>query len=313
MAAQWPHVGRNALTSAGSCFGYAVDSELPLDYLRRGPGVPLRVLRTDAVPEEPRTPPLVSWPARHERPFSARLHARPGNGFQFTVEGVARFDVDPGNGVIAVDGAASASTWESVLWGVPAMLCIGVRGDLALHAAAVEVGGSALILAAPGRAGKTTLAAAFARAGHRLLSEDMTCCRPGRPSTVLPGPALVRVRPDVHARFRIEGVRVVTETPDRVHLALADSARGTGLPVPIFAVVLLTEGGDEASLERWGSEEAIRDLWALSFKLPTEADQARCFRAVADLAATVPVWKLRRRLRFEELDQVVDKVLSQCS
>ena len=57
------------------------------------------------------------------------------------------------------------------------MLCFRARGDTALHAAAVEVDGQAVVLGAPGTFGKTTLAAAFHAAGHRLLSEDTTCIR----------------------------------------------------------------------------------------------------------------------------------------
>ena len=72
------------------------------------------------------------------------------------------------------------------------------RGDLAVHAAAVDVDGSALLLAAPGRYGKTTLAAAFAGQGYRLLAEDTTCYRPSSDPSVLPGLAMLRIRPDVH-------------------------------------------------------------------------------------------------------------------
>ena len=66
---------------------------------------------------------------------------------------------------------------EARLFGLPAALCFMTRGDVAVHAAAVDVDGSALLLAAPGRFGKTTLAAAFAGEGFRLLAEDTACYR----------------------------------------------------------------------------------------------------------------------------------------
>ncbi len=42
-----------------------------------------------------------------------------------------------------------------------------------LHAAAIEVSGQAIVLCGPSGAGKTTLTLAFARRGHRFLTEEM--------------------------------------------------------------------------------------------------------------------------------------------
>jgi hypothetical protein len=68
--------------------------------------------------------------------------------------------------------------------------------------------------------------------------------------------------------------------------------------------VFLAEG-DTAALESVEPPEALRDLWALSFRLPTEADVGRSFAAVADLAATVPVLRLRRPLLLDALAEHV--------
>ena len=44
---------------------------------------------------------------------------------------------------------------EERLWGIPAALALIRRGDVAVHAAAVEIDGRALLFAGPGRFGKT--------------------------------------------------------------------------------------------------------------------------------------------------------------
>ena len=56
------------------------------------------------------------------------------------------------------------------------------------------------------------MAAAFHRAGHRVLSEDTTCVRLGPEQAVVPGPAMLRVRHDVAAELELPSVRRVGES-----------------------------------------------------------------------------------------------------
>jgi hypothetical protein len=79
--------------------------------------------------------------------------------------------------------------------------------------------------------------------------------------------------------------------------------------VPLRAVVFLDEG-ETAGLEPVDPPEALRDLWALSFRLPTEEDVSRSFAAVADLAAAVPVLRLRRPLALDALADHVALVVA---
>jgi hypothetical protein len=184
-----------------------------------------------------------------------------------------------------------------------------------LHAAAVEVDGGAIVFAAPGMFGKTTLAAAFLHRGHRVLAEDLACCRlPAQgPPVVLPGPALLRVRPDVYDLFGdIRGARAVADDPERVHLALEDDLRGTGDPVPIAALVLLRRTSPRIHLERAESTSLLADLWTVSFNLPTDEDRSRCFAGIVDLVDAVPTWTLDRPLSFESLPSVLDEVIATC-
>ena len=76
------------------------------------------------------------------------------------------------------------------------------------------------------------------------------------------------------------------------------------------AVVFLDESEEAAALEPVELPEAIRDLWALSFRLPTEEDVGRSFAGVTDLATAVPVFRLRRPLDLDRLDDHVSLVLA---
>lgn len=220
--------------------------------------------------------------------------------------------MDPVGPAITVPRDADPIAREERLWGIPAALCFAQRGDVPIHAAAVDVGGRALLFAGPGRFGKTTLAAAFLRAGHRVLSEDVTCCRLDPGPAVLPGPAMLRIRRDVFERLDVPGTRPVAEDPERIHLAIEESTDRSGDPVPLAGVVFLRRGAPDLTLIRVPGERWLPELWTVSFNLPTDEDRARNFRAIADLAAAVPLWLLDRPLEFANLERIVDHVASTC-
>jgi hypothetical protein len=288
------------------CFGYEVRSELAFEYLREGgaTGV-LEVAETRRDDPGELGEPLREWLARPERPFTARLF-REEYGWRLWVADMGSYHIDPAAGSIEVPRGAPALLREERLWGIPTVLCFLARGDHSLHAASVEHEGRAIVVGAPGRFGKTTLAAALVGAGYRLLSEDSTCLRASSDDVVVvPGPAMLRVRRNPDRPVEVAGARVL-RMDERIHLAIEQDLRGTGDPVPVDAIVLLRESDDgQPRLERVTPEEAIPDLWALSFSTPTDEDRRRCFDGVTSLAARVPIWNLHRPMRYEVLDAVV--------
>jgi hypothetical protein len=296
---------------AGVVYGYEVDSPLALTFLRTGLGDPIAVAEADPGPE-PAGEPILEWKPRPGNPFRARLYGDPSR-YGVWIDDMGGFDVEPDVPRITVPPDGDPVRREERLWGVPAALCFSRRGDLPLHGSAVEVDGRALVFCGPGRFGKTTLAAAFLRRGHRILSEDLVCSRPGGEPAVIPGPATLRVRPDVYERFgQIAGTEVVATDPDRVHLALVDELRGSCEPVPLAGVVILRRGLPDVELYRVEADRFLAELFTVSFNLPTDAERARSFAGVADLAAGVPLWLLDRPLEFDTLDGVVDRLITTC-
>lgn len=291
-------------TALGTCFGFSVHTALPLEYLRAGEGEPLEVTAPAPEGDEDDDRLLIEWKPSPGRPLEARLYADEQARFRLWIQGGGWFSIDPHARRVHVPEAGVRT--EERLWGIPALLCFRARGDLPLHAAAVEVGGRALILAAPRTYGKTTLAAAFHRAGHRVLSEDLTCIRLEPQPHVVPGPAMLRLRRDVAAALDLPDADVVGEDDDRIHYALRD--RGNCEPVPLREILLLHDSDDDATLEPAELPDALRDLWALSFRLPTEADVGRSFAAIADLAGRVPVRRLLRPLRLDDLGRDVERL-----
>lgn len=288
------------MKAQGACYGFEVRSALPFVYLREGSGDPLEVAAPAPTGSRPDDRLLVEWRPTPDVPLEAELYSD-GLGFRLQIGG-GWFSVEPDACRIEVPADGGLRT-EERLWGIPALLCFLARGDLPLHAAALELDGGAVLVAAPRTYGKTTMAAACHQGGHRVLSEDTSCLRLGPQPAVVPGPAMLRVRPDVAGRLELPRARRVGEDPDRIHFALDDP--GDCAPVPLAAVVFLDESDGPARLEPVDQADAIRDLWALSFRLPTEEDVTRSFAGVTDLAAAVPAFRLRRRLALEELDDHV--------
>ena len=291
----------------GSCYGFQPVSGLGFEYLRRGGGEPLDVHEREAADDE--TGVLVTeWTPIPGRRVWARLYAD-GPRYRLWVDGYGSFGVDPRAPSVGLPrGGESAVRREERLWGVPAMLCFIARGDLPLHAAAVDVGGEAVLLGGPGYVGKTTLAAGFDAAGYRVLAEDVSCIRFSPEPCVVPGPAMLRVRQDVAERLVLPHARAVATSDNRVHFSLDPDRRGDSTPVPLRAVVLLRGADDEIVLDRIPAAEALRDLWPLSFRLPTVEDRARCFDGIVRLAASVRLWNLHRPLQLDDIGRVVELI-----
>jgi hypothetical protein len=300
----------------GACHGFHVCSDLPVALTRSAdlarPMPILSVQQASGSMPEPTEPALREWVPGPGTPFSARLHRLP-DGYGMWIDDLGAYHVSPAASRITVPAGVPVANWEPRLWGMPAALCYIARGDVSLHAAAVDVDGSALLFIAPGRFGKTTLAAAFLRAGHRVLAEDMCRCAAHPVPSVYPGPAMLRMRRDSHERLGdLPGTRVALEDDERVHLVMADSLRGGGEPVPIGAVVALQVGSGPTTLEPISAAEAIPLLWATSFNFADRQDRIRCFQGVSAVAGTVPVWRLSRRLEYGGLPSLVEQIVATC-
>ena len=260
-------------------------------------------------PTPPGGLPLSEWKLQgSDRDITAKLYSV-DQSYRYWISDAGWFRVDPSSRSIRIPEVGDEIIREHRLWGLPTLLCSMHRGDFFLHAAAVEVDGGAVLLAAPGRYGKTTLAMAFHREGYRVLSEDSACCRLASSPVLLPGPALLRVRPDMFDGRAPAGTHVVADYDDRIFLALDQDRRGSDDPVPIKAIVLLRESANEIHLDRVPAQKSLPDLWALSFRLPNDAARARSFVQLTGLVGNVPIWNLFRPLQVPSLSKTVAKIV----
>ncbi len=185
-------------------------------------------------------------------------------------------------------------------------------GGLNLHGSAVAMGAGegegALAFMGLSRRGKTTLAGAFAAAGHPFLSEDTVALeRSGEHYLVQPMRPVLRVFHD-SAHF------LLGQAPDWDDEDSKSEVDASGLlpfadrPAPLRHIFLLGPGeAHRVVITRLGEVEALAQLMQQAFVLDVE-DKPRLrahFERVAILAAKVPCHLLDYPRRYDHLPQVI--------
>lgn len=289
-------------------FGFELDSPFPLQTARFGTGSALRIVSTRKLSPGVGAP-LLSWTADANNPLDATLRDDGAGGFVLEIGDAGNYQVRPDEGIIRIPPSTPDPLREIRLMGLPLLLCFLKRGDLSLHAAAVEGPNGAILIAAPGRHGKTSLAAAFMKLGCRLLTEDLCCISPGPIPMILPGPASLRVRPDM-AQFVLPIPSMVEIGTLDERLVLTSDNPGNCDPVPVGAILLLKDFGDHLSVEPSPALDRLPDLWLLSLHLPSEADRTRKFGQLVDLLNTVPAWDVIQSDDRSELERSAESILA---
>jgi hypothetical protein len=177
-----------------------------------------------------------------------------------------------------------------------------LRGITCLHASAVAFGDYAIALTGLPGAGKSTLAAAFARSGFRVLSDDVAALTDeGGQLLVQPGYPRVNLWPDsVRALCGSENALPrITPTWDKRYLALdRNGSRFATEALPLRAIYVL--GAREAALsdpiiEEVAGSEAFMVLVANTYVnyLLDRDMRSREFGALSRVMAAIPIRRIR--------------------
>jgi hypothetical protein len=254
-----------------SLYGFEVKSDLPLRRLNSAPGTrgELRVEAAASPLERPDRAPASTLVTDDGRCWYASYELEDGR-CRLELPPAASFLLEPASGRVIVDGdGVDDELREHRI--VSSALCtlLSMRGDLVLHASAVEAGGRAVLFCGPTQRGKSTLARALGEAGRRLLGEDGIAIDLGdRESVAFPGARGVRVRSrDGNGQARTD--------------LLPDPGSGEPGPCPVGAVVLLEERGAELAVEPL---EPARALALLTPNLVHSGGRGAIGAAFANLA-----------------------------
>lgn len=245
------------------------------------------------------------------------LFYRLGSKYLLRFPGLADFCIDPGKRLVTCGPAPDVpdETIADMYFNQIIPLVMGADGDLVLHASAVAVNGAGIaFLGSTGR-GKSTLAAAFARAGHAFLTDDGLILEPsGDGFVVHPRRPILRLRPDSEAAILQlpealpSGIdQLKARVPARSEIPFHDT------PVPLSAIYLLAEPDpcDDVTITRLSPAAALSQLIGHSFILDVE-DRPRVkahFGQLAQLAVQVTCYSLDYPRRYSDLPSVINAII----
>lgn len=217
---------------------------------------------------------------------------------------------------IVVDPAPDAAE-RDVRWvvlGAAFNFLLHQRGHFVLHASAVGINGAAVAFVGDSGTGKSTTAAAFVDAGHRLLSDDVAGVDLSGPvPTVRGGFPAIKLRDPVASRFKRRLSPI--SSPEPTECAADDEQfhrvdEGGSVELPLRAVYLLEEG-DQLRVTRIDSTTAVATLAQHAYTVGMHGRRDEATLALdhaSKLAETVPVSMLQRPQTFDVLSDVIDLV-----
>lgn len=281
----------------GSLYGFDVKSELPLQRLNSAAGT-RGELRIEAAAEPlaaPDRPPIGSrvtdggyrWFASYELDGGECLLEMPPTG---------SFLLQPAAGRIVVEVAdGDAELLEHRVASSAICTLLSLRGDLVLHAAAVEADGRAIVFCGPSLQGKSTLARALGEAGCRLFGEDGIAIE------------LSAEGPVAHPGAR--GVRMRSLAAGRRPALVDDPGPGEPGPCPVATVVLLGERGSAFEVEPLEPARAMALLTPNLIHSGGRASIAGAFQRLAALLGTVPALQVSLADDLEALPEICQRFL----
>ena len=228
--------------------------------------------------------------------------------------------------VLDRDGSTVRGSWasdatledaESYLVGPVFGLLLYLRGLTCLHASAIARHGEALVFVGAAEAGKSTLAAAFAKNDHPVLSddilvleraEDVFFARPGVPRIGLWPESVQHLWGDRDALPR----QVATWDKRFLDLDRANLFQETPLPIGALYVLGDRMPGVTPRIECLQGVEAVLALIANKYvtRVAKREQDTRDFELLSAFAASVPIRRITRSDALSDLDATRDAILA---
>ena len=183
------------------------------------------------------------------------------DGYTLRVPGHCDFAIDRALSTVDCrpDPTVAPELVGILLAGVVSAFLLDLRGELVLHASAIERDGAALAFAADSGMGKSTLAALMCAAGARLVADDVLRIDVRDPIAAVAGARRLRMRAGAQAVLDAFTTPPPSNTTVDDRTAIALAAVDPGTTIPLGAIVVPSPNRAHARLElhRFRGAEAV--------------------------------------------------------
>jgi hypothetical protein len=194
-------------------------------------------------------------------------------------------------------------------------LAISHRGDLVLHAGAVEVDGVAVLFSGPSGSGKSTLVASFAAGEFRILSDDgVQLGKSDSEYWVHPQHNALRLWEDSGDALlsQFKGASRVVNSCEKSTFVIKDKSAFCDEICPLRHIYFLEDvDAEEISICPLSGAEAIIKLATHSFMLDVsdKTSLTRKFESISKMVALPIFFSLAYPRRYESLPEVREAVV----
>lgn len=282
-----------------SAYGLSIQSEIHLATLAGGSATAdVQVRRANVIP-----------PA--ELNGHATWTTRSDIYFRFENVGVIR--VSGGTEIVVDANGVDDRTAGLLVLGPSMGALLHQRGLLVLHASAVTASGGVVAFLGHSGWGKSTMAGALVKLGHRAFSDDLVpvSLTNGVP-IALPGYPFLKLGQDSGAMLGYEMGESAAFLPDDNRRHVAVGGVDPDVPLPLVRVYVLAED-DRPAIEFLKPQDAAVELIRHSYASPCLAASGMSafhLQCCAALVEKLPICRLHRPRRLDLLPQIAELVQS---
>lgn len=225
-----------------------------------------------------------------------------------TVSGLGAFHIRAGREIIWRADTTDQYRVDNFLVSMCLSSLMVQRGYVVVHSSAVKLNDSTVVFLGDSGAGKSTTAAAFARAGCQVVSDDVSVISPPPEPKIWAALPFVRLLPDAFGEFQphLGGEDVLREGVDK-HLVDVTNGKSCQGPESLGHLCVL-EWGDELSIEPITGAARLMAFVSSSAWFITvyeETLQRQNFERCGSVATSVPCWRLTRPRDFSKMPDMV--------
>jgi len=242
-------------------------------------------------------------------------------GFRFVFDDTGIFDIsENGRDITCTAGPHFEDSWvRADVTGRVMAVALHASGHLCLHGSAVTTAGGAIAFLAPKFHGKSTLALALARAGARLLTDDIVPVDPHPPIQAVPGVHQVKLWQDSASHFGVER-EVETPRPGDKHVLhdfddnMLSNERAPLAAIYLLSPVIVPEGAVVPPVARARMHSVPSALalvrHSIMGSMLSGLEAQRVIDRATTVAEEVPVYQLTIAAGMERIGDTVDQLLA---